>query len=302
QTRDWRRIGVVLLSLLVMTLGLDLFTRSAQVAQSFSFNETMYARPLFVEGLLDASNGEDSAQLATLAEACQERPAELSFMQCLEAEVGTIEDVNALFRRAYEEAVQSDPGSLLSRSIAAFWDFLRATGHQYSGSPTPADVQCEDIPARLERQIDHFLNGEWAALQLTASQQEAFITVSQDFMQQMCPPSWDYPQIRSITNFISERYRSLSRPRPLLWNGALLALILLLPWARRYWYPVLLAGGIWAYHAAISAAVQNVQPRYIVVTNPMRAVLVVMLIFLVMNILLRLLDAALKKQPTTDNE
>ncbi len=301
-TRDWRRIAVLLFSLALTAVGFDVLTRTAQVAQSFSYNENMYARPLFVEGLLDAANGEASAQVATFAEVCRERPAEVSFTECMETQAGNREALNLLFRRAYEESLQANPGSLLSRSIAAFWDYLRGSGHQYSGSPTPADVQCENIPARLERQIDHFLNKEWAALELTASQQEAFITASEDFMQQMCPPGWDFPEVRSITNFISERYRSLSRPRPLLWNGALLALILLLPWARRYWLPVLLAGGIWAYHAAISAAVQNVQPRYIVVTNPLRAVLVVMLVFLVMNILLRLWDAALKKQPTTDSE
>lgn len=299
-TRNWRRIGVLLLSLALTAISFDVLTRTAQVSQSFSFNENMYARPLFTEGLLDAANGESSAQLVALADTCRERPAEVSFIECMESQVGSQQALNTLYRSAYEEAIQSNPGSLLSHSIAAFWDFLRGSGHQYSGSPTPADVQCADLPARLERQIDHFLNKEWAALELTASQRETFSSVSDDFIQQMCPPGWEYPQIRSMTNFISERYRSLSRPRPLLWNGALLALILLLPWARRYWLPVVLAGGIWAYHAAISAAVQNVQPRYIVVTNPMRAVLVVMLIFLVMNVLLRLLDAWLARRPAQE--
>ncbi len=300
-TRDWQRILVLLASFGLMTLTFTGLTQTVEVAQTSTHNANMYVRPLIRDGLLDAANGENSARLVELRDGCQERPDDVTMQACLEAEVGDVNRVYDLYRLAYQEALRQQPDILLQSTVEAFFDFLRMSGHQYSGSPSPAQVQCEDIDARAQRQIDHFLGREWAALELTPQQLADFYAVTDDFMQQMCPPGWESEPIREIVNTISYRYRSLSRPTPVIWNGLLVALILILPWARRLWYPVFLAGGIWAYHAAISAAVQNVQPRYVVVTNPMKAVLVVTLLFLVAHLLLRVLDAWLASRDHQSN-
>jgi len=295
-TRNWRRVLLLLATFTLTSIGFTTLTRTASVNQTSTYNANMYARLLNSEDLLDAENGEASARLVALRETCESRPEDMSMLACLELEMGDINAVYDLYQAAYQEAVQEETGAILTPVVDAFFRYLRMSGHQYSGSPSPAQVQCADIDARAQRQFDQFLEREWSAYDLTPSQLEDFRTVTWDFMQQMCPPAWESEPIREVVNYVSFRYRSLSRPNPVMWNVLLVGLILVLPWARRFWYPVFLAGGVWAYHASISAAVNNVQPRYVVVTNPMRAVLVVMLIFLVANLLLRLLDAWLMRQ------
>ena len=116
------------------------------------------------------------------------------------------------------------------------------------------------------------------------------------FLRSLCPPLPHVPQFRSAVDFLSWRYRSLGRPQPYLWYGALVALVLLLPWARRYAVPVAASGVVLLYHALISAVIANVQPRYVVVVNPMRAILLCTLIYLVLRLAGYAVDWALSRR------
>ncbi|MBZ0309600.1 MAG: hypothetical protein K8I82_26285, partial [Anaerolineae bacterium] len=73
-------------------------------------------------------------------------------------------------------------------------------------------------------------------------------------------------------------------------------LVLVVPWARRYWLPFLTAMAFLFNHALASAVLNNVQPRYVVVVNPFRAILLVLLVYLVVKAALLLLDGVLARR------
>ncbi|MBI5666666.1 MAG: hypothetical protein HZC41_01550 [Chloroflexi bacterium] len=106
----------------------------------------------------------------------------------------------------------------------------------------------------------------------------------------MCPPLPHSPAAKNVVDYLMFRYRSLERPQPYLYYGALVLLVIVLPWARRYRMIVWTAGAIMLYHALISAVINNVQPRYVVVTNPFRAVLLATLAVIAARIGLLALD------------
>ena len=298
-TRSYRRILPMVASFIIMVIGINLVLQTAQVEQVSTTNANMYVRPLFQYDLLDPAAGPASQQLEELRKRCREEQPNHGFMNCAIGHLGTEAAATALFERAYQETLLANPNAMLEKNIADFHSFLLSSGQQYHGSPTPAEIQCEDVEDRAERNINGFLDREWVDLSLSPRQLIDLRTVTHEFTQQMCPPWPESTAARQITDFLGSRYRSLSRPQPYVWNAILFIFIIAVPWARRYGYPFLLAGAIWVYHAAVSAAVANVQPRYIVVTNPMKAVLVVLMIFLLGQLLLRLLDAALlsRRQP-----
>ena len=112
-----------------------------------------------------------------------------------------------------------------------------------------------------------------------------------DISSAMCPPWPSNDTVKTAVDQLALRYKSLARPHPYIWYGALGLLVLLIPWARRlYLFPVLMAGAILANHAAISAVVLNVQPRYIAVTNPYKGFLLLMLVYIIGMFILRLAD------------
>jgi hypothetical protein len=79
--------------------------------------------------------------------------------------------------------------------------------------------------------------------------------------------------------------------------------VLAIPWARRRClFPVLLAGAILANHAAISAVVLNVQPRYIAVTNPYKGFLLLALLYILGLMLVRIADEWLARRNRTEHE
>ncbi len=76
--------------------------------------------------------------------------------------------------------------------------------------------------------------------------------------------------------------------------------VLLVPWARRALPLVLIAGAVVANHAAASAVVLNVQPRYIAVVNPYKGVLLLALAWVLGLLALRLLDEWLARRAVRD--
>jgi len=295
-TRRWQPILQAVVGFGFTLLFIGFIFQTTEVAQTSTVNRAMYARPLFQYGLLDPTLGPNSERLDELRQHCRQTQPGQSLYTCLIAQLGDEQDVQALYESAYQETLRANPNALLRKAAEAFHRFLLMSGQQYEGSPTPAIVQCDGLEARSERHLDTLMNRQWSDLELTAQQVAALRTVTFDFVQQMCPPWYESEAARRVTDYLGFRYRSLSRPAPFIWHSVTLLLIILIPWARRYWYPFLLAGAIWVYHAAVSAAVVNVQPRYVAVTNPMRAILIVMLLFIIGQLLLRVVDILLINQ------
>jgi hypothetical protein len=93
-----------------------------------------------------------------------------------------------------------------------------------------------------------------------------------------------------VVDYLMFRYRSLGRPQPYLYYGGLILLVLFLPWARRYRLVLWSAGGILLYHTLISAVIDNVQPRYVLVINPFRAILLALLALILLQLGVLLVD------------
>jgi hypothetical protein len=72
--------------------------------------------------------------------------------------------------------------------------------------------------------------------------------------------------------------------------------VLLVPWARRLLPLALVAGAIVANHAAASAVMLNVQPRYIAIVNPYKGVLLLALFYVLGVLALRLADEVLARR------
>ena len=100
-------------------------------------------------------------------------------------------------------------------------------------------------------------------------------------------------QVGFIVHLISFLDSGIGREK-----AALAVAVLAIPWARRYLIPVLLAGAILANHAAASAVVLNVQPRYIAVANPYKGVLLLVLVYVVGRTAARVIDAWLARRAT----
>src|SRR5690606_4119417 len=117
----------------------------------------------------------------------------------------------------------------------------------------------------------------------------------------LCPPLPDVPAVREVVDFVNFRYRSLGRPNPMLWYGALLVLALVIPWARRRYLTLVLAGSAYLFnHALISAVIHNIQPRYVVLTHPFRAMLLLTLVFIIAGLLWQMVKRVFDRRRTQE--
>lgn len=253
----------------------------------------MLGRPVKRSGLLEASNGPASAELIALESAC---PAGESLNRCLVRQKGDWPTVRALYARAYREMVQTHPVEFAEQVFDAFTAYLRQHGLQYRGKLLPSDVQCADVEERTARMTREYLEKDWILYGASGVTGETLSPIMRDISQAMCPPWPDSWPVRRVVDQVAVRYRSLSRPHPYRWYAVLAVLVLLVPWARRTLPLVLGAGAVVANHAAASAVVLNVQPRYIAVVNPYKGVLLFVLAYVVGMLALRLLDEILARR------
>jgi hypothetical protein len=257
----------------------------------------MLNRPLIKSGLLGVDNGPASAQLIHLQDAC---PPGTARNRCYIDQLGSWPAVRKLYANAYEEMLQTHSTDFAKQVVNEFTDFLRLPGLQYRSSETPSEVQCADTSAKTARDTQAYVERDvllYGASQATYDQLYPIIYKTSSAM---CPPWPSNDRVKSAVDWVALHYRSLSRPHPYLWYGELGVLVLLIPWARRlYLLPVLLAGGILANHAAISAVVLNVQPRYIAVTNPYKGFLLLVLVYIIGMLILRVADGwlASRREP-----
>ena len=89
---------------------------------------------------------------------------------------------------------------------------------------------------------------------------------------------------------------------PYLWYSALVLLVAVIPWMRRLWYPIFMGGGILLYHAAISAAALTVQPRYTIVVNPFKGLMVIALVILGCHLIFQIVDSWLVSRRSTTKQ
>ncbi len=291
-TRSIWRSAFVALSYGIMLAASMLFNQI--IFDEFELNgggEFMLNRPLVLSGLLDAENGPDSKLILELRERCLDAK---SRNLCLIEEVGSWAAVQKLYAGAYQEMLRTRGDEFAKIVFDYFNEFLRQPGLQYHHRlGVPSAVQCADIDAKVQRDTETYLEKDWILYGATDMSYEKLSPIIRDVATAMCPPWPDNTQVREMVDRVAERYRSISRPHPYLWYGAIGLLVLVIPWARRYLFPVILAGAIVANHAAISAMVLNVQPRYIVVTNPYKGFLVLALLFIVGTLALRVIDELL---------
>lgn len=301
-TRSWWRTGVLVISYGVILIASILFNKAVfdhlELSGGGSF---MLIRPVLKSGLLEADNGPASAQLIAIRDACKDKP--LTLEQCFYEDLGDWTLVQQMYADTYQEMLQKHRAEFIERVIDEFTSFLRLPGLQYRGAVTPSDVQCEDVAAFTDSYTQTYLEKDVIFAGAPTVTYESFYPIMYDINAAMCPPWTDNDQVREIVDKLALRYRSLSRPHPYLWYGALGILTLVIPWARRnYLVMVLLAGGILANHAAISAVVLNVQPRYIAVTNPFKGVLLLVLLFILGQVVLRMVDIWLVNRSQEQSE
>jgi hypothetical protein len=292
-TRSWRRTTVMAVSYGIALLASGLFNQAVFNRLELNGSGTfMLNRPLNASGLLYADNGPASARLVEMRAAC---PPDSNRTRCLIEQTGSWPTVRKLYADAYQEMLQKHGVEFARKVFAAFTNFLKISGQQYSGPVTPSAVQCADVEATTERNVAAYLERDWLLLDAPDVTAEKLRVIVGAFNRATCPPWPDNATVRRAVDWIALHYRSLSRPHPYVWYAELGLVVLLIPWARRYLFPVLIAGAILGNHAAASALVLNVQPRYVAVVNAFKGFLLLTLLFIIGLFLLRVVDALLAR-------
>jgi hypothetical protein len=288
-TRSWWRTVVVVVSFGVLLVASLIFNQI--VFDQFELNgggTFMLNRPLTKSGLLEADNGPASAKVIELQATCPEGRGR---NRCFLEQMGSWQSVRKLYADAYQEMLKKHGVDFAKQVVNEFTDFLRLPGLQYRGADTPSDVQCADVNTKTDRDTQDYVEKDMLLYGASNVTYDELRPIVYDIASAMCPPWPSNGTVRTAVDQLALRYKSLARPHPYVWYGALGLLVLLIPWARRlYLFPVLMAGAILANHAAISAVVLNVQPRYIAVTNPYKGFLLLMLVYIVGMVILRVAD------------
>lgn len=260
----------------------------------------MLSRPLDKSGLLEADNGPASARIVELRKIC---PAGKERNRCFLDQVGSWAALNKLNADAYQEMLQKHGPEFAERVVDEFTLFLRMPGLQYHGPIKPSDVQCTHVETIVDRETQDYLERDPLLYGTSDLTYDRLQPILYDIKMAMCPPWPDNDTVSRIVDRVAVRYRSISRPHPYVWYAELGLLVLAIPWARRrYLFPVLLAGAILANHAAISAVVLNVQPRYVAVTNFYKGFLLLALLYILGLVILRLADEWLARRTKTEYE
>jgi hypothetical protein len=285
QTRNWRRVGWLVGSFAALLLAYTLLTQVA-----FSRNESLSNSSYMLSGIvtqnaewLSGENGAASAEVFALLDSC-ENNSPGNAPACYIAAYGSTDGMVPLFINAAIETIQANLGPYLQR----FWEnlnyYLSLSGQQLGFDElVPSAAQCSTLDAQLAATgpEDYTrLAGFWGFYDYIEAHFDDFHAMYAKMKTALCPMYEHSPAARSIVDTISFRYRSLSRPNPMLWYAAVFSLTLLIPLIRKKYLGVVLTSGVFLFnHALISAVITNSQPRYVVVTNPFRAILLTVLIF-----------------------
>lgn len=250
-------------------------------------------RPEWIED----ANGTNSALYLEVLAGC-EHNGWFGKLYCLRDELGW-DNTQALLGGVFSELLRQRPAEY----AGVVWDetinFLILSGQQLGFDPqVPSEVQCSNPEKNIPQELGQFTALQWPAIlpDFAPSTLESARQIMRPIVFAFCPPLPANSTARQIVDAIAVRYRSLGRPQPLLWYGTLLVLTLVLPSARRYRVLVLTGLSILFNHAVVSALVLSVQPRYVTVTNPVRAILLSTLGFIVVEAIIKMAQAILARR------
>jgi len=246
-------------------------------------------------------NGPNSAQLLEIQANCSD-----ALYICLERHTGSWDQGMSLVIGTVSETVAVKAQQYLLNVLHKTSDFLSLSGQQFiSGTELPSAVQCRTADEQADALTHASLTRRGWGWSLTNFPEERFEELREiwrGIRKVMCPPLPHVSILRDITDSLAFRYRSLGRPQPFLWYGALLILSVALPWARAYLPIVFTAGAIVLNHALISGIIGNVQPRYVVVINPLRAVLLGFLFYIMIRLVAWIVDKVREHRTARANE
>lgn len=292
QRRNWKQ-----LALFVGGFGVSLLLWSLVSQSLLAQVEGVSSSTYMVTGIvrrnsewLAPENGPATAVFIDLQETCAGQ--RLKFYTCYEYERGTTDGLIPLIINTTIETVRANIGPYTVEVWGNLNRFLKLSGQQLGFDPgTPSAAQCANPDGwvdalALEDTYGYGWNWAWGVRRYIDNNFETFRAYLRPIIKSLCPPLPDSAGVRQVVEYLTFRYRSLGRPNPMLWYGALFALTLIVPWVRRRYLTLVLAGSVYLFnHALISAVIDNVQPRYVVVTNPFRAILLVTLVYLVVGLL-----------------
>ena len=293
KTRSLKRTAILLIAYVVVLQGFIILYQWAfkiERVQAGTQSDGLLMQPLTRSGLLDKGDGTASEQIVPIISDCTP-PYSVCVYEAQGRQAG-----QRLIRDAYIEMVRAHPVDYVIGVLNNITDFLSLSGLQFS-SASPAQAQCDDVEARAEMNYVSYLEGSGGLVVGDVEVNEAvFREVLAEQAGQLCPP-WPESEIaRSVVDWIGWRYRSLARPTPWIWYGGLFVLMGLIPVMRRFWPVGSAALFITVYHAGMSALIYNVQPRYAVVTNPFRAILLLLVVYIVLHTVLRIFDEYLVRR------
>lgn len=249
-----------------------------------------------------AENGPNTAQYLEIRATCDDK-----IYTCLEQATGSWNSATALMTAMTLETVAANWQVYITRTWDKTLDFLSLSGQQVGNDPLlPGEAQCADPEAAANTIDATFLRRSSWGWTLADLSEERLAELRERFRpvySAMCPMLPASPALRTLVDEVAFRYRSLGRPQPHLWYGVVFALALLVPWVRRrYLSVVLTAGALLFNHALISALLVNIQPRYVVVINTMRTVLLVLLILVVVKLVVYALDTLFARLASTPSD
>jgi hypothetical protein len=292
-TRSWKRSIVLMVVYFASTQVFSLVYGGFVSIDSENVaginNDVQWAVPLFRGGLLEAQNGEASAELVALSSQCEDPiPARI---RCI-MEINGQKESLTLISRAFREMVIAKPFDYSLAVLRHFFQFLSLTGQQYSQF-SPAQAQCQDLDTRVERNFLAITEMEWLGTVDSSVDLEAFRETIERLNGIMCPPWPESVEARILVDTIAGFYEMISPPRAYLFCAFILLGVL--AFARKYLAIAISAMLVIFYHAGISAVIFNVQSRYVVVTNGLRILLFVVFCYLIFGILQAILRRFSKK-------
>lgn len=293
KVRDVKRLAVVLGLFAITFFSFQLVLHGLNATMLVNENEKMLIRPLAELDLLDRSVGDANEQIVGILQDCQEQQSNSTQVNCLFTDPEQAATNSQLLRDSYLEAFTQHAERLIPKIARHYIAFLRMSGLQHIGDPSPADVQCANVAERAQRNSDTYLLHEWQALTIPPTQSDNIQDQIHQFTRQMCPPLPTSDQLQHLFDQVAIFYNILAPSDPHILYGMLLFVVTIIPWMRRYWLLTVTAFGIVTYHALVSAVLSNVQARYAVVINPFRAILMTTSLFLFAYWIINLIDKGL---------
>jgi hypothetical protein len=298
RTRSWKRT-LTFVAGFAITLGVFSLLMILLTGQTTSVSASNYMGINVItknEGLVRRENGPYTSRYLDIAHNC-----DMKIYACLEQQTGGWSNALSLIVNLGLETFSANWQQYTAKVWNNTQNFLSMSGQQLGFDPElPSDVQCRDIDARIGQvtaeQLRQHTTWGWILGDYSEAKLAEVRQIQRTFREAMCPPLPNSPLARKIVDYLAFRYRSLGRPQPFLWYGTLFILAFAVPRARRYLTVVLAAGVFLLNHALISAVLSNIQPRYIVVTNPFRVVLLGLLLSIVCGVAVYLLDWLLARR------